>query len=254
MKLSGFKTYLDLKKQHYKCRHCPRTFTLETSLVESNCYLSTPLKQAIFLEASHKKSESDIARELNVSHSTINRIIHTSYEEQPLHFNSLPKVLCFDGFKSVKSAEGAMSFLFCAASNGKLIDMVEDRRLSTLKPYFMRLSKEAREGITHVVIDMYAPNMTLIKEVFPNAKIDLDKFHIVQPFSCALNKTRIRFMNQNKEFYNQFKHDWHPLLKAQDDINSTHCFYSKCYTNVVLEGVNNKIKIIKRIAFGYRSF
>ena len=66
-----------------------------------------PLKQAIFLEASHKKSESDIARELNVSHSTVNRIIHTSYEEHSLHFNSLPKVLCFDEFKSVKSAEGA---------------------------------------------------------------------------------------------------------------------------------------------------
>ena len=83
MKLSGFDTYLDLKKQRYKCRHCDRTFTLKTSLVESNCYLSNPLKQAIFLEASHKKSESDIARELNVSHSTVNRIIHTSYEEQP---------------------------------------------------------------------------------------------------------------------------------------------------------------------------
>ena len=75
MKLSGFDTYLDLKKQRYKCRHCNSTFTLKTSLVESNCYLSNPLKQAIFLEASHKKSESDIARELNVSHSTVNRII-----------------------------------------------------------------------------------------------------------------------------------------------------------------------------------
>ena len=53
MKLSGFDTYLDLKKQRYKCRHCDRTFTLKTSLVESNYYLSNPLKQAIFLEASH---------------------------------------------------------------------------------------------------------------------------------------------------------------------------------------------------------
>ncbi|MCU7194822.1 transposase family protein, partial [Turicibacter sp. T129] len=37
MKLSGFDTYLDLKKQRYKCRHCNSTFTLKTSLVESNC-------------------------------------------------------------------------------------------------------------------------------------------------------------------------------------------------------------------------
>ena len=152
MKLSGFDTYLDLKKQRYKCRHCHRTFTLETSLVESNCYISTPVKQAIFLEASHKKSESDIARELNVSHSTVNRSSNVLRVNPSL--NSLPKVLCFDEFKSVKSAQGAMSFIFCDASNGKVIDIVEDRRLSTLKPYFMRFSKEAREGVTHVVIDM----------------------------------------------------------------------------------------------------
>ena len=183
VKISGFDAYLDLKKQRYKCRHCDRTFTLETSLVNPNCFISTPVKQAIFLEASHKKSEKDIARELNVSHSTVNRIIHSSYEEQPLPFNSLPKVLCFDEFKSVKSAgslavshanhppllgkEGATSFIFCDASNGKLIDIVEDRRLSTLKDYFMRFSKEAREDVTHIVIDMYSPYMTLIKEVFP---------------------------------------------------------------------------------------
>ncbi|BEH90577.1 ISL3 family transposase [Turicibacter faecis] len=333
VKISGFDAYLDLKKQRYKCRHCDRTFTLETSLVNPNCFISTPVKQAIFLEASHKKSETDIARELNVSHSTVNRVIHSSYEEQPLPFNSLPKVLCFDEFKSVKSAEGAMSFIFCDASNGKLIDIVEDRRLSTLRTYFMRFSKAAREGVTHVVIDMYAPYMTLIKEVFPKAKIVLDKFHIVQLVSRALNKTRIRFMNQNKEFYNKFKHYWRLLLKAQEDLSATHYFYSNCfkkmisqqeiidfllaldpelketydfyqtvqqaiklrnleifhhaiqhpsdllshemktalktlthyqdyvkntietpYTNGVLEGINNNIKVIKRIAFGYRSF
>ena len=112
MKLSGFDTYLDLKKQRYKCRHCDRTFTLKTSLVESNCYLSNPLKQAIFLEASHKKSESDIARELNVSHSTVNRIIHTSYEEQPLHFNSLPKVLCLMSLSRSNQRKGLCHSFF----------------------------------------------------------------------------------------------------------------------------------------------
>ena len=113
VKISGFNAYLDLKKQRYQCRHCNHTFTLKTSLVQPNCYISTPVKQAIFLEASYKKSETDIARELNVSHSTVNRVIHSCYEEQPLPFNSLPKVLCFDEFKSVKSAEGHLPCEAC---------------------------------------------------------------------------------------------------------------------------------------------
>ena len=83
----------------------------------------------------------------NVSHSTVNRVIHDSYEEHPLDYNYLPEVLCFDEFKSVKSAEESMSFIFCDGKNGHLIDIVEDRCLSTLKPYFMRFSKEARERV-----------------------------------------------------------------------------------------------------------
>ena len=119
-----------------------------------------------------------------------------------------------------------MSFIFCDAS---MIDTVKDRRLSTLKPYFMRFSKVAREGVTHFVIDMYAPYMTLIKEVFPNAKIVLDKFHIVQLLSRALNKTRIRFMNQNKEFYNKFKRYWRLLLMDQANLDGVNYYYCPCF-------------------------
>ena len=77
--------------------------------MDKNCYISKPVKQAIFLEASHKKSECDIARELNVSHSTVNLVIHDSYVEQPLEYNYLLEVLCFNEFKSVKSAEGHLA-------------------------------------------------------------------------------------------------------------------------------------------------
>ena len=158
MKFSGFEPYLDLRTQRYKYRHCHCLFTLGTSLVESNCYLSIPVKQVIFLKARHKQSESD------------NRIILPSYEEQPLYLTSLPKVLWFDEFKS---AEGAMSFLFCDAS--KLIDIVENRCLSLFKSYFI----EVRERVTHVIMDKYPSYMTLIKKVFSNTKIVLDQFHIL---------------------------------------------------------------------------
>ena len=46
---------------------------------------------------------------LDLKNNVINAVIVTA----SLHLNSLPKVLWFDEFKS---AEGAMSFLFCDAS------------------------------------------------------------------------------------------------------------------------------------------
>ena len=108
-KVSLHDTYLDLKKQRYYCGHCQSTFTLKTSIVEKNCFISYNTKHAIALEAQNKISESDIARRHQVSHSTVNRIIHSFYESQSLNFNSLPENLCFDEFKSVKSAEGPLA-------------------------------------------------------------------------------------------------------------------------------------------------
>lgn len=84
-----------------------------------------------------------------------------------------------------------MSFLFIDSSSGRVIDIVEDRRLDRLIKYFMSYTKTARRAVKSIVIDMYAPYMSLIQKVFPNAHIILDRFHMVQLFSRAFNKTRV---------------------------------------------------------------
>lgn len=331
--ISGFHTYLKLRKQRYFCKHCRSTFTLKTNIVAQNCYISHNTKAAIALHAKDKISEKDIAKHYNVSHSTVNRIINSFYDYYKPNYNYLPKHLCFDEFKSVKSAAGAMSFIYCDAQTGKIIDIVEDRRLHVLKDYFLRYSRRARYAVKTIVIDMYSPYISLIRDIFPKAKIIIDKFHIIQLFSRALNKTRIRVMNQDKKNYNKLKKYWKLLLKDQKNIDYKNYTYHRSfkklmrevdiihylldldselkasyelyhyvrfcvknkefellkkaldnkqknvsnymktaisttrkyidyventlkydYNNGILEGINNKIKVIKRIAFGYRNF
>ena len=46
--------------------------------------------------------------------------------------NYLPKVLSLDEFKSVKSADGTMSFHMCNGVTGQTINIVEDRKLVSL--------------------------------------------------------------------------------------------------------------------------
>lgn len=115
--------------------------------------------------------------------------------------------MCFDEFKSVKSAKGAMSFIFCDSETGRILDIVEDRRLHVLNDYFLRYSKAARNSVKTIVIDMYSPYISLVKSIFPKSKIIIDKFHIIQLFSRALNKTRIKIMNldKDKKNYNKLK-------------------------------------------------
>ena len=61
----------------------------------------------------------------------------------------------------------------------------------------------------------------LIKELFPHAKIVVDKFYLAQPISRVLNKTRIRFMKKFKKHSHKFKHYWPLFLKSHTLLNTT---------------------------------
>ena len=64
---------------------------------------------------------------------------------------------------------------------------------------------------------MYLPYIQLIKEMFPNAKIIIDPFHIVQALNRELNRTRVRVMNKHRykdpKLYRKLKHYWKLILR-----------------------------------------
>lgn len=128
-----------------------------------------------------------------------------------------------DEFKSVKQVDSAMSFIFCDATSHKIIDIVRDRKLYSLKNLFRFLLKE-RNKILTVTSDMYKPYMSLIKEVSHNAQIIIDKFHIVQALNRALNMSRVGLMNtfrsSNRPLYNKCKRYWKLLLTPFEDFNA----------------------------------
>ena len=336
LEVSSTPTILRLKKQRFLCKKCRKTFSAKTNIVEKNCYISNNLKFRIALELKEMVSVKYIAKSFNVSNSTVIRIMNSYYNDYKINRNYLPENLCFDEFKSTKDADGAMSFIYCDAdAPHSIIDIVENRRLNYLKQYFDLYPKEVRAKVKTITIDMYTPYMTLIKELFPNAKIIIDRFHIVQLVSRVLNKVRISVMNtkKNKEIpiYNKLKKYWKLILKADRKCSYTakrHRLFNKfiseyeivnfllsvdtnlklvyefyqdiiyaleykdidafersinkkrgnskditttlktlrkhfgsisnslkyTYSNGALEGINNKIKVLKRIGYGFRRF
>ena len=224
--VAGFKTILRLKKQRYLCKHCGKAFTLRGKVTDHGCFLSKNTKQKIANELRNKISEKDIAKNNNVSPNTVERIMDSYYDTQKLYKNYLPEVLSFDEFKSVKDADGAMSFHKCNGETGQTIDVVEDRKLLSLLKYFC-YSFKARKSVKFIVIDMYSPYVSLIQKMFPNAQIIIDTFHLTQLISRSLNKTRIRAMKKNKKSYNKMKRYWKLILKDRNELN---CSKLKKYT------------------------
>lgn len=233
--VAGYKTILRLHKQRYLCKHCNKAFTLKTSVTDYGCFISKNTKWKIARDLKDKISEKDIAKNNNVSPNTVERVMDSYYNNLKLYKHYLPKVLSFDEFKSVKSADGAMSFHICNGETGQTIDIVEDRRLFSLLKYFNYYDVKARHSVKYIIIDMYAPYVSLIKKMFPNAKIVIDSFHLVQLISRSLNKTRIRAMKKNKKAYNKMKRYWKLILKSRDELDYSKWKKFPCFSNLMTE-------------------
>lgn len=254
--VSGFKAILRLHKQRYLCKHCHKAFTLTSNITNYGCFISNNTKHKIACDLVKKRSEKDIALDNNVSPNTVERIMDSYYETQKLYKHSLPEVLSFDEFKSVKSADGAMSFHMCDGINGKTIDIIEDRRLDNLIKYFHYYDYKARSRVKHIIIDMYSPYVSLIKKMFPNAAIVIDKFHLTQLISRSLNKTRINVMNKNMKHQRKFKRYWRLLLKSRDELDISKWKKFTCFDSLMTESdvVSFLINIDKELKDTYNLY
>ena len=231
----GFNSILRLHKQRIKCHSCNKPFTLFTPIVNKGCFISNNTKLSIVRDLVKKRSEKDIAIDNNVSPNTVERVIDSYYKSIKLYKHYLPKVLSFDEFKSVKSADGAMSFHICNGETGQTIDIVEDRKLMNLLKYFSYYTHKARANVKLIVIDMYSPYISLIQKMFPNAQIIIDKFHLIQLISRSLNKTRIMIMKKDKTNYNKFKRYWKLILKSRDELNCSKWKKFRCFDNLMTD-------------------
>lgn len=231
--VSGYKTILRLHKQRYLCKHCNKAFTLSTSITNYGCFISNNTKHKIAKDLVKKRSEKDIASDNNVSPNSVERIMDSYYESQKIYKHYLPKVLSFDEFKSVKSADGAMSFHMCNGITGQTIDIIEDRQLDNLIKYFYYYDYKARSRVQFIIIDMYSPYVSLIKKMFPNANIIIDKFHLTQLISRSLNKTRIMTMKKHKQHHRKFKRYWKLILKSRDELDSSKWKRFTCFKNLM---------------------
>ncbi len=75
---------------------------------------------------------------------------------------------------------------------GRVLDVLPDRKASSLVPYFTALSPDERAGIEAIVMDMWEPYRTTVRLLVPEAdrKIVCDKFHVLMHVQQAVDTVR----------------------------------------------------------------
>ena len=200
--LNGTRYEMILAKQRYYCSNCQTTFGAITQLTKHNHTLSRDLKNQIMALVREGLNGELIARLCHCSASSVRRTITERVE---LHYRMvvLPKHLCFDEFRSTKSI---MSFICCDSETHQLVVKLHDRLSPSIIDYFEnRYSRAERAQVETVVIDLNAQYQSFIYRLFPNAKIIIDRFHIVQLAGRALDNCRINLLKTLDKHSREYK-------------------------------------------------
>ena len=200
LECAGFKTLIRLRKRRFRCKDCGKTAVSETSLVKKNHQIATVVKQKITQKLIEKLPMTAIAESLSVSTSTVIRQLHKFKFKTDLNY--LPEHMSWDEYSFKK---GKMSFIAQDYDTRKIVAILDGRTQATIRNHFLRYSRETRSRVKVITMDMFSPYYDIARKLFPNAKIVLDRFHIVQHLSRAMNRVRIQIMNQFDRKSHEYK-------------------------------------------------
>ena len=209
---------VSLKFHRIYCKDCLRIFNDETNLVSLNKNVSHRTTYKILSELKEDLTFTYIAKDNQVSIDTIIKIFE---KYVPDKYYELPEVMCIDEFKNLKSAKGKYAFVIYDPVNQIVIDVLEDRRLDTLRKYFYNRSLSERENVKYIISDMNETYAYIAKMYFPFATYVVDCFHYLRYVEDAFNDVRIRVQSKfktNTSEYKILKKNWKVLSSYIVDI------------------------------------
>ena len=197
---------------------------------------------------------------------------------------------------------------------GSLLEVIDSHKSDEIIEVIKQQPSEMRANVKEVAVDMWGGFRKVIQEVFPNALIVIDRFHVMKLVNKALNKLRLlldlkglknrclllknradltseekrdleKLLNQSPclSIAYEFKEELRDIYETSTTVKMGHrrflkwLVYARCLfgqiaetldrhtqeichyfiqrtTSGVMEGINNKIKLIIRQSYGFNTF
>ena len=307
------------RKRRYRCPCCGKRFYEGNYLLPKRHRITNRLAALGIDQLRKKQSRKEIAESLGVSESSVGRWMNLLEFGKP---DRLPKVLSIDEFRG-NTEYGKFQCILTDPVHKRIVDVLPTRTNAQVYDYLRAFPN--RNQVQYFVMDMSQEYRDIARKLFPNAKIVIDRFHVVSYCTWALENVRkrvqMKLLPEQRKYFKRsrklliahmqnlsaenivavermllFSRDLREayLLKEafydfMDSPNSSQAKerlrafrayalvadlpeFSGCltmlknwepyilnafdgpYSNGFTEGFNNKIKVLKRIAFGYRSF
>ena len=210
--------FIRVAKQRVICRDCHMNSMAETELVEKYCCISNATKRKIIGSLTEDWSMKSIARQTSTSTNTVQRVLERYGYSTVEDTDWLPEYLAFDEFRGVGRQ---LHFIAIDGHTHKIVKVLPTRLKKDIINYFKRFPLTVRNKVKTVTMDLNYYYDIMAKELFPNAQVILDRFHIVQMLNRSFNSCRIQEMKKHKKGakeYNLLKYYWKLYLKPFEDL------------------------------------
>lgn len=232
-----------LLKQRVLCRCCKKRSMAKSELVNKYCCISNASKRKVLIALTEDRSMTSIARENNVSINTVQRVLGSCSHRFLDGYDYLPEHLAFDEFKGV---DRKLHFICLNGQTHEVVQILRTRLKKKLLKYFGKFTPQARANVKTVTMDLNFYYQDIVRICFPNAKIVIDRFHMVQMMTRSFNSLRVQtmktFSKQSRQ-YKLLKSPWKLYLKKYDDLDQVHPRYNWHYKDsltqeqIVIEGI-----------------
>ena len=205
--ICGFKTILHLRKRRHVCPKCGKRFYEYIDFLPKYRQFTNRINLQIFEQLKECRSIKSIAADNNMSPPTAAKMINS------IDFNTrnLPEVLAIDEFRG--NAEGEkFQCILADPKNHEVVDILPNRKHEMIRHYLLKYNN--RKDVKFVVMDMTGGYRTLMKEIFPQATIIVDKYHYVRQITYAIERIRVEEQKRLSDTWRKyFKRSKYLLLK-----------------------------------------
>ena len=203
--------YVDTKR--LRCQSCGKTFMEALPAVNAKREMTDRLVKWIG-QQSLKRTFASIADDTGLDEKTIRNIFRDYINELETEFRfETPKWMGIDEIHLIKPR--------CVISNirnNTIIDMLPNWDKKTVVNYLYNL--QGKSEVQYVAMDMWTPYRDAVQAVLPDARIVIDKFHVVRMANDAVEKVRKSLREQlTPKQRRGLMHDRFVLLKRERDLN-----------------------------------
>ena len=186
----GKRVVLWLRSRRYQCQACSRTFTPDYPRMDPRRAMTARLVDYVQKETLNR-GHSAVARETGLDEKTVRQVFAEYVRElEKRYIFETPRVLGIDEVYLNRTYRCVLTNL----EHNTLVEILPSRRKETLLPFFRQMPD--RREVEVVAMDMWSTYREAVREFLPQARIVVDKFHVVRMANEALEVVRKGLKNR----------------------------------------------------------